>query len=110
MTIWGCPPCWRRRAGRGERCAISPLILQASCSASGATSSPSTCPAALRREAVEAADKALDAVRHYRFQAADDKVVSNLAASAGVALYPFHGADALALLSNVDIAMYQAKD
>jgi diguanylate cyclase (GGDEF)-like protein/PAS domain S-box-containing protein len=67
-------------------------------------------PAALRKEAVEVAEKALDAVRRYRFQAADDKVISNLAASAGIALYPFHGADALALLSNVDIAMYQAKD
>jgi diguanylate cyclase (GGDEF)-like protein/PAS domain S-box-containing protein len=67
-------------------------------------------PAALRKEAIEIAEKALDAVRRYRFQAADDKVVSNLAASAGIALYPFHGADVLALLSNVDIAMYQAKD
>ena len=67
-------------------------------------------PAALRKDAVEVAEKALDAVRHYRFQAADDKVIANLAASAGVALYPFHGGDALALLSNVDIAMYQAKD
>jgi len=67
-------------------------------------------PAALRKEAIEAAEKALDAVRRYRFQAADNKVISNLAASAGIALYPFHGADMLALLSNVDIAMYQAKD
>ncbi|HET9404297.1 MAG TPA: EAL domain-containing protein [Burkholderiales bacterium] len=67
-------------------------------------------PAALRREAIEVAEKALDAVRRYRFQAADNKVISNLAASAGIALYPFHGADVLALLSNVDIAMYQAKD
>jgi diguanylate cyclase (GGDEF)-like protein/PAS domain S-box-containing protein len=67
-------------------------------------------PSALRKDAAEIAEKALDAVRRYRFQAADDKVISNLAASAGVALYPFHGGDALALLSNVDIAMYQAKD
>ncbi len=67
-------------------------------------------PAALRKDALEVAEKALDAVRRYRFQAADNKVVSNLAASAGIALYPFHGADVLALLSNVDIAMYQAKD
>jgi len=67
-------------------------------------------PAALRKEAVETAEKALEAVRRYRFQAADDKVISNLAVSAGVALYPFHGNDMLALLSNVDIAMYQAKD
>jgi len=67
-------------------------------------------PTALRKEAVEIAEKALEAVRRYRFQAADDKLISNLAASAGVALYPFHGNDTLALLSNVDIAMYQAKD
>ncbi len=67
-------------------------------------------PSALRREAIEVAEQALDAVRRYRFQAADDKVVSSLAVSAGIALYPFHGADVLALLSNVDIAMYQAKD
>ncbi|MBI3043511.1 MAG: EAL domain-containing protein [Betaproteobacteria bacterium] len=67
-------------------------------------------PAALRKDAIGVAEKALDAVRRYRFQAADDKVISNLAASAGIALYPFHGADVPALLSNVDIAMYQAKD
>jgi diguanylate cyclase (GGDEF)-like protein len=67
-------------------------------------------PAALRKEAVETAEKALEAVRRYRFQAADEKVISNLAASAGVALYPFHGNDMMALLANVDIAMYQAKD
>jgi diguanylate cyclase (GGDEF)-like protein/PAS domain S-box-containing protein len=67
-------------------------------------------PAALRRDATEAAEKALDAVRRYRFQAADDKVISSLAVSVGIALYPFHGADVPALLSNVDIAMYQAKD
>jgi diguanylate cyclase (GGDEF)-like protein/PAS domain S-box-containing protein/excisionase family DNA binding protein len=67
-------------------------------------------PSALRRQALGIAEKALDAVRRYRFQAADDKVVSNLAVSAGVALYPFHGNDLLALLANVDIAMYQAKE
>jgi len=67
-------------------------------------------PSALRKEALDAGEQALDAVRRYRFQAADNKVISNLAASAGIALYPFHGNDVLALLSNVDIAMYQAKD
>jgi EAL domain-containing protein (putative c-di-GMP-specific phosphodiesterase class I) len=49
-------------------------------------------------------------VRRYRFQPSDDKVIANLAASAGVALYPFHGNDVMALLANADIAMYQAKD
>jgi diguanylate cyclase (GGDEF)-like protein/PAS domain S-box-containing protein/excisionase family DNA binding protein len=67
-------------------------------------------PAALRTQAIEVAEKALDAVRHYRFQASEQKVVSNLSASVGIALYPFHGSDVLALLSNVDIAMYQAKE
>jgi diguanylate cyclase (GGDEF)-like protein/PAS domain S-box-containing protein len=67
-------------------------------------------PASLRKEAIDAAERALEAVRRYRFQAGDNKVISNLAASAGIALYPFHGADVLALMSNVDIAMYQAKD
>jgi diguanylate cyclase (GGDEF)-like protein/PAS domain S-box-containing protein len=67
-------------------------------------------PSALRKDAVAAAEKALDAVRRYRFQAADDKVISSLAASVGIALYPFHGSDVLALLANADIAMYQAKD
>jgi diguanylate cyclase (GGDEF)-like protein/PAS domain S-box-containing protein/excisionase family DNA binding protein len=67
-------------------------------------------PTALRKDAVETADKALEGVRRYRFQAADEKVISNLAASAGIALYPFHGNDMMALLANVDIAMYQAKD
>jgi diguanylate cyclase (GGDEF)-like protein/PAS domain S-box-containing protein len=64
----------------------------------------------LRKEALEAAGKVLDAVRHYRFQAAEGKVISNLAASAGIALYPFHGSDVLTLLANADIAMYQAKE
>jgi diguanylate cyclase (GGDEF)-like protein/PAS domain S-box-containing protein len=67
-------------------------------------------PSALRAQAMDVAEKALDAVRHYRFQAGEKKVVSNLSASAGIALYPFHGNDVLALLSNVDIAMYQAKE
>ena len=67
-------------------------------------------PSALRKEALDAGEQALDAVRRYRFQAGDNKVISSLAASAGIALYPFHGNDVLALLSNVDIAMYQAKD
>jgi diguanylate cyclase (GGDEF)-like protein len=67
-------------------------------------------PAALRTQAIEVAEKALDAVRHYRFQAAEQKVISNLSVSVGIALYPFHGNDVLALLSNVDIAMYQAKE
>jgi diguanylate cyclase (GGDEF)-like protein/PAS domain S-box-containing protein/excisionase family DNA binding protein len=67
-------------------------------------------PGALRQEAVDAAETALDAVGHYRFRAGEHKLISNLSVSIGIALYPFHGGDLLALLSNVDIAMYQAKD
>lgn len=67
-------------------------------------------PGGLRQEATDAAERALDAISHYRFQASDHKVISNLSVSIGIALYPFHGSDLPALLSNVDIAMYQAKD
>jgi diguanylate cyclase (GGDEF)-like protein/PAS domain S-box-containing protein/excisionase family DNA binding protein len=67
-------------------------------------------PEALRKKGQECAEAALDAIRHYRFQASEQRVVSNLSASAGIALYPFHGSDVPALFSNVDIAMYQAKE
>ena len=67
-------------------------------------------PDALRKQAAETAESALEAVRHYRFQASEQKIVSNLSASIGIALYPFHGNDVPNLFSNVDIAMYQAKD
>jgi diguanylate cyclase (GGDEF)-like protein/PAS domain S-box-containing protein/excisionase family DNA binding protein len=67
-------------------------------------------PDALRKEAVESAEHVLTAIRHYRFQAGDGKIIANLSASIGIALYPFHGSDLPSLLSNVDIAMYQAKD
>jgi diguanylate cyclase (GGDEF)-like protein/PAS domain S-box-containing protein/excisionase family DNA binding protein len=67
-------------------------------------------PDRLRKEAVEAAEMVLDAVSRYRFQAGEQRAISNLSASIGVALYPFHGDDLPGLLSNVDIAMYQAKE
>jgi diguanylate cyclase (GGDEF)-like protein/PAS domain S-box-containing protein/excisionase family DNA binding protein len=67
-------------------------------------------PEGLRKEAIDTAETALNAVRHYRFQASDQKIISNLSASIGIALYPFHGSDLPTLLSNVDITMYQAKD
>jgi diguanylate cyclase (GGDEF)-like protein/PAS domain S-box-containing protein len=67
-------------------------------------------PEALRKEAVDTAEHALDAIRRYRFPASEHRMISNISASIGIALYPFHGSDLPALLSNVDIAMYQAKD
>src|SRR5688572_6494729 len=67
-------------------------------------------PESLRKQACETAEAALDAVRRYRFQASDHKMISNLSASIGIALYPFHGSEVPGLFSNVDIAMYQAKE
>lgn len=67
-------------------------------------------PGSLRTDALQVAEKVLDAIRHYKFQAQGNRRVSKLTASIGIALYPFHGDDLAGLLSNVDIAMYQAKD
>ena len=67
-------------------------------------------PQALRKQAGDTAESALDAIRHYRFPATEQRIVSNLSASIGIALYPFDGPDVPGLFSNVDIAMYQAKE
>jgi diguanylate cyclase (GGDEF)-like protein/PAS domain S-box-containing protein len=67
-------------------------------------------PDALRRDAIGVAEKVLEAFHHYRFLYNGKQQVSNLTASIGIALYPFHGNDLASLLSNVDMAMYQAKD
>jgi diguanylate cyclase (GGDEF)-like protein/PAS domain S-box-containing protein len=67
-------------------------------------------PDALRAEAAQVAERALTALRHYKFQLGDQGCLSTLTASAGVVAYPFHGNDVASLLANVDIAMYQAKD
>jgi diguanylate cyclase (GGDEF)-like protein/PAS domain S-box-containing protein len=67
-------------------------------------------PESLRGQAMRVAEHLLDALRHYLFQSANQQRVSGLTASIGIALYPFHGSDVTGLLSNADIAMYQAKD
>lgn len=67
-------------------------------------------PGALRKEAITVAEKALEGIRHYRFHPPGQSKVSNLTVSIGIGLYPFHGGDLVGLLSNVDIALYQAKD
>jgi len=68
-------------------------------------------PDSLRGHAMRVAEHLLDALHHYRFQSANHQQrVSGLTASMGIALYPFHGSDVTGLLSNADIAMYQAKD
>ena len=67
-------------------------------------------PESLRGNATKVGDQLLESLRHYRFQSAAHQRMSSLTASIGIALYPFHGSDVTGLLSNADIAMYQAKD
>jgi diguanylate cyclase (GGDEF)-like protein/PAS domain S-box-containing protein/excisionase family DNA binding protein len=67
-------------------------------------------PESLRGNATKVGDHLLESLRHYRFQSASHQRMSSLTASIGIALYPFHGSDVAGLLSNADIAMYQAKD
>jgi len=67
-------------------------------------------PNALRGDAAQFGERALAALRHYKFPISGQGCLSTLTASIGVATYPFHGADVATLLANVDIAMYQAKD
>lgn len=67
-------------------------------------------PNALRGVAAQLGERALSALRHYKFPVPGQGCLSTLTGSIGVATYPFHGADVATLLANVDIAMYQAKD
>lgn len=67
-------------------------------------------PGSLRDDAVKTAEHVLAAIRHYRLQVAEGRIVSNISASIGMCIYPFHGDTLPALLSNVDMSMYQAKD
>jgi diguanylate cyclase (GGDEF)-like protein/PAS domain S-box-containing protein/excisionase family DNA binding protein len=67
-------------------------------------------PHALRRDAAQLGERALAALRQYKFPVPGQGSLLTLTGSIGVATYPFHGADVATLLANVDIAMYQAKD
>ncbi len=67
-------------------------------------------PEALREDAQSAANIALNAVHNYRLETAHNRVISNITASIGIAMYPFHGSDWAALLSSIDSAAHQAKD
>jgi diguanylate cyclase (GGDEF)-like protein/PAS domain S-box-containing protein/excisionase family DNA binding protein len=67
-------------------------------------------PEMQRDDAARIAERALSALRHYKFQVAGHGCVSTLTASAGIVGYPVHGTEVATLLANVDIAMYQAKD
>jgi len=64
----------------------------------------------LRSQAVRVAEHLLEALRHYRFGTQGQHRLSSVTASIGIALYPFHCTDVATLLSNADLAMYQAKD
>lgn len=67
-------------------------------------------PDALRADATQFAERALAALRHYKFPLGGKGCLSTLSASIGIVSYPFHGNEVATLLANVDIAMYQAKD
>jgi diguanylate cyclase (GGDEF)-like protein/PAS domain S-box-containing protein/excisionase family DNA binding protein len=67
-------------------------------------------PNTLRADAAHLGERALAALRHYKFPVPGQGCLSTLTASIGIATYPFNGADAATLLANADIAMYQAKD
>ena len=64
----------------------------------------------LREDAQATAAVLLDAVQNYRLEMARNRVVSNITASIGIAMYPFHGGDWPALLAAADAATHQAKD
>lgn len=63
----------------------------------------------LRADATALAETALEAIRQYRCVLRAGHRVWGITASAGVALYPFHGNDIAGLLANVDATMFQAK-
>ncbi len=67
-------------------------------------------PGVLRSQTVRLAEHLLESLRHYRFLAQGQHRLSSVTASIGIALYPFHCVDVSTLLSNCDLAMYQAKD
>lgn len=64
----------------------------------------------LRSQSVRVAEHLLESLRHYRFRTQGQHRLSSVTASIGIALYPFHCTDVATLLSNADLAMYQAKD
>lgn len=68
-------------------------------------------PEALRADSIRVAERVLEAIRLYTFvPEAGRRRISNLTASIGTVLYPFHGSDLASLLASADIALYQAKN
>jgi diguanylate cyclase (GGDEF)-like protein/PAS domain S-box-containing protein/excisionase family DNA binding protein len=66
-------------------------------------------PDALRNDAQTLAEQTLNALRRFTPQVSNSRDFSPLTASIGIATYPFQGNDFATLLTNADIAMYQAK-
>lgn len=64
----------------------------------------------LRAQAQNAATTMLNAVGNYRMETGNQRVVSNVTASAGIATFPFHGQDWPSLLAAAEAATHQAKD
>jgi len=64
----------------------------------------------LRAQAADLTERTLEAIRQYRCTLRAGHRMWGVTASAGVALFPFHGVDVPGLLSNVDAAMFQAKE
>lgn len=68
-------------------------------------------PGALRAQAQELAEALLARLRQCPIPIPGEETrVITLTASAGIALYPFHGSESAGLLAATDIALYQAKD
>ena len=67
-------------------------------------------PEARQDEAQAAAEMALDAVQNYRLETTHNRVISNITASIGVAVYPFHGNNWSSLLAATDTATNYSKD
>ncbi len=66
-------------------------------------------PDALRNDVQSLAEQTLNALRRFTPQVPNGRDYSPLTASIGIAMYPFQGNEFATLLTNVDIAMYQAK-
>ena len=67
-------------------------------------------PETLREKAIQTAERALTAIRHYRLKVAEGRIFSNVSASIGIGIYPFHGDTVAVLFANVDLSLYHAKD
>jgi len=67
-------------------------------------------PETRHEEAQATAAETLNAIQNYRLETTHNRVVSNITASIGTAVYPFHGTDWAALLAAIDTATNHAKD